>query len=74
MPRPRYLVGVNTRLLGKFLQMPAEGSNCLIARDIMASHCFVERFIAGRGYWSERQMVDWKDIQASILLSLLAFI
>ena len=67
MPKPKYLVGANTKACGKLWQTPMETNSCCIAGDIISSHCFFDKLMAGNGYISDLQMVEWKDTQESDL-------
>lgn len=67
MPKPKYLVGANTKARGKLRHTPMETNSCCMAGDIISLHCFFDSLMAGNGYASDLQMVEWNDIQESDL-------
>lgn len=53
-----YSFGVKTMSLGNILQMPMAGKPQKRIGGIIASHCSLERFNAGRGYDSVLKIVE----------------
>ncbi len=62
------------KTVGKLRHTPMETNSCCMAGDIISSHCFFDRLMAGNGYASDLQMVEWNDIQESDLFRCLVLI